>query len=148
MPDILRVFRSLADPTRLRIVRLLLQGDLCVCELMFVLDMAQSRVSHQLRILRDAGLVEDARDGQWIIYHMPKNIRATIAPLLALFGEDNQSTGADQADRRRLSACLKEGIRKKKCLLVKSLKPRAERTPASTRKRPAGIKPQGDHHGN
>gem|GEM_PF-853278 len=80
MPDILRVFKSLADPTRLRIVRLLLQQDLCVCELMFVLEMAQSRVSHQLRILRDASLVEDVRDGQWIIYRLPDNVRTTIAP--------------------------------------------------------------------
>ncbi|MDD3516371.1 MAG: metalloregulator ArsR/SmtB family transcription factor [Synergistaceae bacterium] len=138
MPDILRVFKSLADPTRLRIVRLLLQRDLCVCELMFVLEMAQSRVSHQLRILRDAGLVEDVRDGQWIIYRLPDNVRATIAPLLSLFKEDKKSAGANHADRRRLSACRKEGVRKKRCSPVDSLKSKAERKPASAKKRSAG----------
>ncbi len=141
MPDILRVFRSLADPTRLRIVRLLLRRDLCVCELMFVLDMAQSRISHQLRILRDAGLVEDTRDGQWIIYHLPESIRATIAPLLALFGEDRESTGTEQADRRRLSACLKEGIRKKRGTPLGCPKPGADRKPVSAGRRPAGKNP-------
>ena len=85
MIDMLRVFKALSDRTRLRIVRLLLEQDLCVCEMMFVLGLAQSRLSHQLRILRDAGLVEDTRDGQWIIYRMPPQARATIAPLLAAF---------------------------------------------------------------
>jgi len=116
MSNILRVFKSLSDRTRLRIVRLLLEGDLCVCELMFVLDMAQSRVSHQLRILRDSGLVEDTRDGQWIIYRIPPCVQATIAPLLALFPrEAGRAADEETADRKKLKSCLNEGIRKKKC---------------------------------
>jgi len=115
MTDMLRVFKSLADPTRLRIVRLLLRKDLCVCELMFILEMAQSRISHQLRILRDAGLVKDIRDGQWIIYHLPENVRTTIAPLLGLFDGGKSPDGGDPSDQCRLDDCLKEAIRKKKC---------------------------------
>jgi len=114
MPDILHVFKSLSDRTRLRIIRLLLIGDLCVCELMFILDMAQSRVSHQLRILREAGLVEDTRDGQWIIYRVPENVRATIAPLLELFQESGREAGERAEDKNKLEACLKEGIRRNK----------------------------------
>jgi len=118
MSDMLRVFKSLSDRTRLRIIRLLLDRDLCVCELMFVLEMAQSRVSHQLRILRDAGLVEDTRDGQWIIYRIPPRFRATIAPLLGLFPrEAGKAADEETADRKKLKTCLKEGIRKKKCLI-------------------------------
>ena len=83
--DMLRVFKALSERTRLRIIRLLMEQELCVCEMMFVLGLAQSRLSHQLRILRDAGLVEDTRDGQWIIYRIPARIRAVVAPLLALF---------------------------------------------------------------
>ncbi|MCX6567022.1 MAG: metalloregulator ArsR/SmtB family transcription factor [Candidatus Aminicenantes bacterium] len=115
MTDMLRVFKSLSDRTRLRIVRLLLEHDLCVCEIMFVLEMAQSRVSHQLRILRDAGLVEDVRDGQWIIYRIPSLVRTTIRPLLELFPrETEKSTAEETADRNKLKVCLKNGIRKKK----------------------------------
>jgi len=120
MTEMLRVFKSLSDRTRLRIVRLLLDGDLCVCELMSVLGMAQSRISHQLRILRDAGLVEDTRDGQWIIYHIPENVRATISPLLALFREDAGVAGEGAEDGKKLNACLKEGVRRKKCLAAGS----------------------------
>jgi len=116
MTDMLRVFKSLSDPTRLRIVRLLLDHDLCVCELMYVLGMAQSRVSHQLRILRDFGLLEDTRDGQWIIYRIPPDIRATIAPLLRLFPRETGAAREEEsADRNKLKTCLKEDIRRKKC---------------------------------
>ena len=115
MPDMLRVLKSLSDRTRLRIVRLLLHRDLCVCELLFILDMAQSRVSHQLRILRDAGLVEDTRDGQWIIYRIPPDVRATIAPLFRLFRENAADTKEEANDKTMLEACLREGLRKKKC---------------------------------
>jgi len=125
----LRVFKSLSDRTRLRIVRLLLDRDLCVCELMFVLNMAQSRVSHQLRILRDAGLVEDVRDGQWIIYRIPPEIRATLIPLLGLFDTKEEPSVRDSSDQRRLDSCLKEGIRKKKCSPIrKAPAPAGKRT--------------------
>ncbi len=120
MTDALLVFKALSDRTRLRIVRLLLERDLCICELMFVLGMAQSRVSHQLRILRDAGLVEDTRDGQWIIYHVPENVRATITPLLGLFREVARDTSEGAEDGIKLNACLKEGVRRKKCLAAGS----------------------------
>jgi ArsR family transcriptional regulator len=114
--DMLRVFKSLSERTRLRIVRLLLEQDLCVCEMMFVLGLAQSRLSHQLRILRDAGLVEDTRDGQWIIYRIPPRARAVIAPLLELFSRDGATEAENEtADRKKLMVCLKKEIRKKKC---------------------------------
>ncbi len=116
MPDMLRVFKSLSDRTRLRIVRLLLDHDLCVCELMFVLDMAQSRLSHQLRILREAGLVEDTRDGQWIIYRVPPRVRTMISPLLSLFRENAKDGRQAAGDKKKLGVCLKKGIRRKKCL--------------------------------
>ena len=114
MIDMLRVFKSLSDRTRLRIIRLLLAQDLCVCELMFALGMAQSRISHQLRILRDAGLVEDTRDGQWIVYRVPPLVRKTIIPLLDLFpGRSGDLFKETIADREKLKISLKNSLRKK-----------------------------------
>jgi DNA-binding transcriptional ArsR family regulator len=140
MTDILHVFKSLSDRTRLRIVRLLLKRDLCVCELMFILGMAQSRVSHQLRILRDAGLVEDTRDGQWIIYRIPENARTTIAPLLGLFRESGRKTDANMEDENMLRVCLKEGVRRKKRLATKS---RARPADKNNGRRAGKSAPQG-----
>ena len=64
-----KVFKTLADPTRIRILRLLEQQELLVGELMEILGMAQSRVSRHLAILREAGLLTDRRKGTYVAYH-------------------------------------------------------------------------------
>ncbi len=61
-------FKALSDPTRVRIVSLLADAELCVCDLAAVLEMSQSAVSHQLRTLRDMRLVRWRRDGRQIFY--------------------------------------------------------------------------------
>lgn len=65
-----RMFRALADETRIRIVALLAQGELCVCHIERALDMKQSTVSRQLSVLRAGGLVDTRRDGSWIYYRL------------------------------------------------------------------------------
>lgn len=62
------MFKALSDPTRVRIVSLLLESELCVCDLATALDMTQSAVSHQLRSLRDLRLVRWRREGRQIFY--------------------------------------------------------------------------------
>jgi ArsR family transcriptional regulator len=63
-----KIFKTLADPTRIRILFLLEREELAVQELMEVLEMAQSRVSRHLGILREAGLLQDRRDGTFVLY--------------------------------------------------------------------------------
>ena len=62
------VFKSLSDPTRLRIISLLAHHELCVCDLAAVLGMTQSAVSHQLRQMRAMRLVRQRRDGRMMYY--------------------------------------------------------------------------------
>jgi DNA-binding transcriptional ArsR family regulator len=62
------MFRALSDPTRVRIVSLLAQAELCVCDLAAALGMEQSAVSHQLRTLRDMRLVRWRREGRQVFY--------------------------------------------------------------------------------
>jgi len=79
--------------------------------------MEQSRISHQLRILRDAELVEDIRDGKWIIYRIPREIRQRIEPLLGPFcGEDLLQSDKIKQDKDNLKICLKKQIRKSQYL--------------------------------
>lgn len=66
--ELQKIFKTLSDPTRLRILSLLERETLVVQELMEILGMAQSRVSRHLAILREAGLVEDRRDGTYVSY--------------------------------------------------------------------------------
>ncbi len=62
------LFKALADETRLRILNLLVQGELCVCDIMAVLDVGQSKASRHLAYLRNVGLVRDRRNGVWMYY--------------------------------------------------------------------------------
>ncbi|MEO0249425.1 MAG: metalloregulator ArsR/SmtB family transcription factor [candidate division WOR-3 bacterium] len=113
MKKVTRFFKSLSDPTRLRIVLLLLERDLCVCELTAILEMEQSRVSHQLRLLRASGLTEDNREGRWIIYRMPAAVKEHLRPLVgrALHGDaDAEETG--RKDCAAMDACLRTAVRK------------------------------------
>jgi len=62
---------ALSDSTRLRSILLMArQGELCVCELMYALDMIQPKISRHLALLRDAGIVSSRRQGQWIYYQL------------------------------------------------------------------------------
>ena len=62
------MFRAFADPTRLRILNLLLRGELCVCDIVSTLDAPQPTVSRHLAYLRKARLVEARKDGLWMHY--------------------------------------------------------------------------------
>ncbi len=65
-----RVFHALSDETRLCLVAMLRDGERCVCDLTEALDAGQSRLSFHLRTLKDAGLVQDRREGRWSYYSL------------------------------------------------------------------------------
>ena len=70
-PDLDRavgLFHALSDATRLAALDMLRGGERCVCELQDKLDIAQSRLSFHLKVLKDAGLVEDRKEGRWAYY--------------------------------------------------------------------------------
>ena len=116
MKDVVRIFKALADPTRLRIMLLLRRRELCVCELMYVLEMEQSRVSHHMRVLRDAGIAEDVREGRWIIYRVPEEARPLLEGLFTgALRERIEASGEAAEDGRRLEACVKEDLRGRVC---------------------------------
>ena len=112
MKDVVKTFKALSDPTRLRIVKLLRQRDLCVCELMFILDMEQSRVSHHMRVLRESGLAEDVREGRWIIYRLKGEARPVVEGLMTgAIGTRIEGSGEAEADARKLVECVRQDLR-------------------------------------
>ena len=77
-------FKALADPTRVAIVNRLAGADeLCVCDLNAAFDLSQPTISHHLKILREAGLVESARRGTWAYYRL---VPGTLDELRATLG--------------------------------------------------------------
>lgn len=74
MRQLIKVFKALSDETRLRMLKILQKKkEVCVCEIMQALDISQSRASRNLGILKDAGFVNDRRDGLWIYYSINKD---------------------------------------------------------------------------
>lgn len=70
--EYIQVYKCLCDPLRLRILNLLREGPLCVCQLVEVLGLTQVRVSKQLLYMKRLGLVEAERKGQWMIYRLAR----------------------------------------------------------------------------
>jgi ArsR family transcriptional regulator, arsenate/arsenite/antimonite-responsive transcriptional repressor len=68
LADRARLFHALSDETRLAILERLRSGERCVCDLQGALDAAQSRLSFHLKVLKDAGLVRDRKEGRWSYY--------------------------------------------------------------------------------
>lgn len=71
-------YQACADPTRLKILSLLMIQPLCVCVIKAVIKMADSKLSYHLNILKKAGMIEGDQQGQWIIYHITDQARAFL----------------------------------------------------------------------
>lgn len=98
-----RLFAALSDPTRLRLLLALRDGELCACQLIALVGLAPSTVSKHLTLLRDAGLVAARKDGRWVHYRLEEHpgfpIVENRAP--ALF-QALEKSPERRADRRRL----------------------------------------------
>jgi ArsR family transcriptional regulator, arsenate/arsenite/antimonite-responsive transcriptional repressor len=79
----IELFHALSDETRLEIIELLRKGERCVCELTDTLDAAQSRLSFHLRVLKDAGIVRDRKDGRWVHYELDPDAFEEVETLVS-----------------------------------------------------------------
>lgn len=77
------LFHALSDETRLEIITMLRRGERCVCDLTEALDAAQSRLSFHLKVLKDAGIVRDRKDGRWVHYELDREAFEEIEELVA-----------------------------------------------------------------
>jgi len=81
------VFKALADPVRLRLLSLIASfagGQACVCDLTGPFDVSQPTISHHLRVLREAGLIDSERRGTWVYYWVLPDALARLGALLAV----------------------------------------------------------------
>jgi ArsR family transcriptional regulator, arsenate/arsenite/antimonite-responsive transcriptional repressor len=79
----IELFHALSDETRLEIIELLRRGERCVCELTDSLDAAQSRLSFHLRVLKDAGIVRDRKNGRWVHYELDADVFEEMEALVS-----------------------------------------------------------------
>jgi ArsR family transcriptional regulator len=109
----IRVMKALSDPNRVKIVKLLGEKELCVCEITALLGLAQPTVSRHLKILEDGGLVESWKDGSWVNYRISKDedseyAAAMLVHLREWLDDDKELTALraklPEIDRARICA--------------------------------------------
>jgi ArsR family transcriptional regulator, arsenate/arsenite/antimonite-responsive transcriptional repressor len=100
-----RLFKALSDETRLRILKMLELRPLCVCEIQYVLKGSQPNVSHHLKTLSDAGLVESKKDGLWVDYRLPDKPETPLhAAALSMVKQGLTRDPVVQKDRSQVKA--------------------------------------------
>ena len=102
-------FKALADPTRLRIMNLLLHQELCVCDIQRVLAAPQPSVSRHLACLRHAGLVADRRDGVRIFYRIVEREAGLLQPLFEFLRGAFAQEEILREDLRKLQQAIRRG---------------------------------------
>ena len=111
MREIMETLKALADENRLRALGALQGGELCVCQLIALLELAPSTVSKHLTILRAARLVESRKEGRWMYYRLSRKFRTPSAgKLLALLYKDTAKTSRMVEDRKKLKRICGENM--------------------------------------
>jgi ArsR family transcriptional regulator, arsenate/arsenite/antimonite-responsive transcriptional repressor len=103
------LFKGLADQTRLRILNLLLTGELCGCDLQYVLDTSQPNISRHLSYLKRTGLVLDRRDGYRVFYRVADAENPNVSLLAEYLRQSFRMEKGFERDLRTLKVAIKDG---------------------------------------
>lgn len=107
VPEV-RALKALGDETRIRAVLALRDHELCVCQIVELLELAPSTVSKHLQILKEAGLVESRKKGRWVYYHLSESdARGVPGAALNMILTTVQHTQLAKADKQRLLKILR-----------------------------------------
>lgn len=104
MQELLIVLKALSEEIRLRIIKLLEGGELCVCDIVCALDMSQPKVSFHLNALKEAGFIKDRKQGRWTHYSLDESDYFRRFLLLSVL--DRISSDMVAGDRKRLEDFL------------------------------------------
>ena len=108
MREVLSITNALSDESRVRALVALMRGQLCVCQIAELLQLAPSTVSKHLSILRQGGLVEAQKKGRWIFYSIPKKPDASARESIDWLRDALKKDARILEDARRLKVILKE----------------------------------------
>ncbi len=100
MERLLLIFKALSEETRLKILKLLKNGELCVCDITDALKMTQPNISFHIALLKEAGLIKDRRNGRWIHYSLDETDMFIRFLLLGIF-EKTGGISTGEIERKR-----------------------------------------------
>ena len=72
------IMESLSDPIRVNILELMMGGEICVCDIVKVTGLSQSKISYHIKILKDSGLISDRQEGRWVYYKLDLEVLSDI----------------------------------------------------------------------
>ena len=105
MEELTVIFKALSDETRIRIMKLLEKGELCVCDIVAALDIVQPKASFHLAVLKEAGLIKDRKQGKWTHYRIHDG--DVFRRMLVLTTLERVPESFMSEDKRRLAAFRK-----------------------------------------
>ncbi len=110
MRDVIKAFKALSGETRLRILNLLLERECCVCEVMQVLEISQTRASRNLGVLYDAGFLKLRKEGLWALYSIDKEgMKEYLSALIEAISNALEGNQVAAVDRERLQKAERVG---------------------------------------
>ena len=90
-----KLLKALSEPLRLQIIESLLGGELCVCDIINEIGLAQSKISFHLKVLKDAGLITDRQAGRWVFYQLNIDSLNSLQDWIELLKESSQQLSQD-----------------------------------------------------
>jgi len=102
MEELAQLYKALSEETRIRIMLLLMRGELCVCDIQAVLEEPQSKISRHLAYLKHSGLLRSKRVGVWMHYLIRETVDETCKAQLAFMEEQLSKLPQYQEDRKKL----------------------------------------------
>jgi ArsR family transcriptional regulator len=131
-PEVVRLLKALADGTRLRVVNLLRQGEICGCDIGRVLQLAQPNIAQHLAYLRHTGLVSSRREGYRVYYQIVEKRDRVFSGLLESLRLAFDREPVFRGDTRRLKEAILVGVCAGQCARSSSREPRiSSRLPSS-----------------
>ena len=109
MQNLTGYFKGLADSNRLRILNLLLHGELCGCDIQHIMGTSQPNVSRHLTYLKHCGLVADRREGFRVFYSLAGHRQGALAPLFEFLGKAFKNEETLRKDARKLKQAITTG---------------------------------------
>ena len=115
MRELVKISKALSDETRIRMLKLLLEKDICVCEMQEIFPLSSSQVSRNLRMLMEAGFLKRWREGKCIVYIADKDSQNRYCrTLLSMLADSFSDDAVTQRDRERLEKVIEDQVREKR----------------------------------
>jgi len=110
LEEFVTICKALSDPNRIRILQALRKGELCVCQIIDLLQLAPSTISKHMSVLRAAKLVQSRKDSRWVYFKLMQNPKADIDRFLSISNQVLSNDRQIKQDGKRVQSIRATGV--------------------------------------